>query len=1202
VNESQIFAAALRYAAPADRAAYLDAACAGDPRLRAGVEALLRAHATDPDFLERPAVPPAVTVDLPPGPGADGDRPSEVGGGENAGAVLAGRYKLLEAIGEGGMGTVWLAQQTEPVKRLVAVKLIKAGMDSKAVLARFEAERQALALMDHANIAKVFDAGATPDGRPFFVMELVKGRPITAYCDEAKLPPRQRLELFVPVCQAIQHAHQKGVIHRDIKPNNVLVALYDDRPVPKVIDFGVAKATGQQLTERTLHTGFGSVVGTPEYMSPEQASFNQLDVDTRSDVYSLGVVLYELLAGSPPFSRKDLERAGLLEILRVIREQEPQKPSSRLSTADGLPSLAAKRGTEPARLTRLVRGDLDWIVMKALEKDRVRRYETANGFAADVQRYLADEPVHARPPSAGYRLRKLVRRNRGAAAAAALVLLALVVGVAGTVWQAVRATGERDAKQHALDDLGQEQRKTAAALDQSRLMSADLAFDKGQLLGERGDTDLALLWMARTLALAPADAADLQAAARTGLGAWRRHVNTLRLALPHQNALTSLTILPDGTLVTATEEGPNNVTMMRRWNPTTGQAGDPLNVDNNGELDTPKYFLSPDGKHFLMSVNYDDGQALQSRDMVTGRALWETPRMKGRIFISVAFSPDSRTALIGMRVGTSDESLSSTGTARLHDLAAGTPLGPELSLDRPVFASAFRPDGKGFVTACGLWGNGTLKAEARFWNLDGTNWREPLELPCMAPGVDLSRDGTKLLTANWDRKARLWNLTTPGEPLVLQHEGPVVCALFHPNGQTILTGGFEGHVRYWDLAGRPIGQPMRHIGLVQDMKLSADGKSLLVGIRRANGTRLWDLADIGPTETPEPTFFPLAYSPDRRTILTLEDAQTVRLRDTATGQPVGRPLTHPRPVFLAGASSLPGIRHACSSDRRRAVTLDEKNVCRLWNTESGKVVKELRPFPELGVDQPTFYGAAFDPQSTIVAVGSFYGTGHTWNATTGELLKAFKHEPNGPCFGFAFTPDGRTMLSGGSDNSARFWDPATGVEQGTPLLQVTGVFAVAIGPDDKTAVTGGPADVSLWDVTTRQRRFLLSGHTAGINDVAFSPDGRLVASASLDGTARLWDVASGKPVGPTLRHPGSVARVAFGLDGRTLLTGTDDRTARSWPVPTPLTGSTEHLELWAQVVTGLELEPDGTARILDTEEWQQRQQRLTAASEAKPKP
>jgi eukaryotic-like serine/threonine-protein kinase len=441
-----LFLAASALLAPL-RPAYLGEVCGEDGQLRAAVERLLAAHdAPDGRIEPLPASPGlaatgSIAQDTRTSAGDDAprDETADHAPRPDAGTVIAGKYKLIEEIGEGGMGSVWMAQQTEPVRRTVAVKLIKAGMDSRAVLARFEAERQAIALMDHPNIAKVLDAGATPNGLPFFVMEMVKGVPITKFCDELKLDPRQRLELFVPVCLAIQHAHQKGIIHRDIKPSNVLIALYDEKAVPKVIDFGVAKAAGQPLTDKTLATGFGAVVGTPEYMSPEQASFNNQDIDTRSDVYALGVLLYELLAGSPPFSRTDLARAGLLEILRVVREVEPQRPSTKLSTADALPSLSASRGTEPKKLTRLLRGELDWIVMKALEKDRNRRYETANGFAADVQRYLLGEPVQAVPPSTGYRLKKFYRRNRGPVLAAGLLFVVLLLGIVGTTYGLVRA-------------------------------------------------------------------------------------------------------------------------------------------------------------------------------------------------------------------------------------------------------------------------------------------------------------------------------------------------------------------------------------------------------------------------------------------------------------------------------------------------------------------------------------------------------------------------------------------------------------------------------------------------------------------------------------------------------------------------------------------------------------------------------------------
>jgi serine/threonine protein kinase len=420
----ELFVQALELPDEAARQALLEQGCGSDHDLRQRLEVLLQAHDDPASVLNRPLAG-VLAVDLGatgPGSSLPPSQTDDAPSAEGAGTLLAGRYRLVEEIGAGGMGTVWLARQLEPVRRLVAVKLIKPGMDSRAVLASFEAERQALALMDHPNIARVLDAGAAPDGRPFFVMELVKGVPITRYCDEQHLKLRQRLELFVAICAAIQHAHHKGIIHRDIKPSNVLVTLCDDRPLVKVIDFGIAKATGQNLTEQTLHTGVGVLVGTPEYMSPEQAELNNQDIDTRSDVYSLGVLLYELLTGTTPFCSQELGPIGLLEMLRVIREQEPTRPSTRLSTADGLTARAGNRGTEPGKLPRLVRGELDWIVLKALEKDRSRRYETANGFALDVSRYLADEPVLACPPSTVYRLKKLndagIYYNLGVALAA----------------------------------------------------------------------------------------------------------------------------------------------------------------------------------------------------------------------------------------------------------------------------------------------------------------------------------------------------------------------------------------------------------------------------------------------------------------------------------------------------------------------------------------------------------------------------------------------------------------------------------------------------------------------------------------------------------------------------------------------------------------------------------------------------------------
>jgi serine/threonine protein kinase len=422
----ELFFAALEIEGSEARSAFLDRHC-GDSELRRRVEELLAGDAQGSGFLERPPAPPTLTVESP-------------SLSEHPGTVI-GPYTLREPLGEGGMGVVYVAEQTRPVRRKVALKIIKRGMDTKQVIARFEAERQALAMMDHPNIAKVLDGGTTDTGRLYFVMELVRGIPITEYCDREQLCIPERLELFVLVCRAVQHAHQKGVIHRDLKPSNVLATVIDGAPVPKVIDFGVAKATGASLTERTLYTAFHQLVGTPLYMSPEQADLAGVDVDTRSDIYSLGVLLYELLTGTTPIDQDTFRTAAFDELRRIIREQEPPKPSTRLSTLGATrATVSAHRKADARQLDRSVRGELDWIVMKALEKDRNRRYETANNFAADVMRYLTDRPVEACPPSTWYRLLKYARRNRAALTTATVLVTALVAGTAASIWQAVRAT------------------------------------------------------------------------------------------------------------------------------------------------------------------------------------------------------------------------------------------------------------------------------------------------------------------------------------------------------------------------------------------------------------------------------------------------------------------------------------------------------------------------------------------------------------------------------------------------------------------------------------------------------------------------------------------------------------------------------------------------------------------------------------------
>lgn len=468
-EEEVIFNAARQIAAAEARRLYLDQACAGDAALRGRIDSLLRVYDDTRSFLQSQhnGARPTVEASIEPGPG-----------------TIIGPYKLIEQLGEGGMGIVFRAEQIEPIQRQVALKIIKAGMDSRHVIARFEAERQALALMDHPNIAKVIEAGATNLGRPYFVMELIEGVPITRYCDERQLTPKERLELFIPVCQAVQHAHQKGIIHRDLKPSNVMISRRDDRPVPKIIDFGVAKATEQKLTEQTIFTAQGHVVGTLAYMSPEQAEPNQKDIDTRSDIYSLGVLLYELLTGTTPFGRARFREVAWAEMLRMLREEEPPKPSTRLSHTDELPSIAANRGVEPKRLRGLIRGDLDWIVMKSLEKDRSRRYATANGLARDIEHFLNEEPVEARPPARSYRFQKFIRRNRGTVVAISLVLIALVGGIIGTsigLWRA--AQGQKLAQEER--QIADRQRDRAERHYQRALAAVD------RLLTRVGETQLA---------------------------------------------------------------------------------------------------------------------------------------------------------------------------------------------------------------------------------------------------------------------------------------------------------------------------------------------------------------------------------------------------------------------------------------------------------------------------------------------------------------------------------------------------------------------------------------------------------------------------------------------------------------------------------------------------------------------------------------
>jgi WD40 repeat protein/serine/threonine protein kinase/tetratricopeptide (TPR) repeat protein len=1143
---NDLFLRAREIAAPEDRQRFLDEACAGNCDLRARVEGLLRAGAEAGSFLERPAEELGATGPFAPGP-QDERFPASP---EGPGSVI-GPYKLLEPIGEGGMGTVWMADQTEPIQRRVAVKVVKEGMDSKQVLARFEAERQALALMDHPNIAKVLDAGKTPSGRPYFVMELVKGKPITAYCDEKRLGVRERLALFGDVCRAVQHAHQKGIIHRDLKPSNVLVAPYDGKPVVKVIDFGVAKATGQRLTDKTLFTGFGALVGTPEYMSPEQAEVNNQDIDTRSDIYALGVLLYELLTGSTPLTRKRLKEAALLEVLRVIREEEPPRPSTRLSESkDSLPSISAQRHTEPAKLTKLVRGELDWIVMKALEKDRTRRYETANGFAMDVQRYLADEPVQACPPSVGYRLRKFSRRNRGLLTAATLVLFALVLGTIISLWQAIRATEATNAEREVrrgldralkaeTNALGKATASATLAQQHSQAMQitlSDMYTTQGLIAADRREPAQAALWFANAARITGADEARTQAN-RIRAEVWGRLAPQPVAAVSHPAEwLASMAFHPGGRyLLThghdlARGEGECQVWDLKRqaaWPvPGAPKAISAADWDWTGER---LAFGSPAGA--VAVIRFPGGEPLQRFALV------------GRVH-RLLFSPDGRyLAVAAGRV------------ARVWDCKQGsfvTPLLPHPALlttlafhpdgrllatgcqdhrcrvfpvpaegDRPLFdpvphlqdvlttmgekpvPPAFVDQGRGLLTFTGA---AVFRRDPTTGKVQGTvGDNSPTRLFTVSP------DGAFLFRGGFG-PGRIWSVprgAAYGAPITPRLRS-VLSATFSPDCWLLATGSGDRCARLWSLAeGKLVGSPLSHPTSVVGVAFSPDGRHLATA-QRYGLIRVWRLPPGSSSDVRVPIRVPsfARLSADGRYVIPsgysrgAGSVMPTRVYEAATGRPAG-PWLAPG-GRLVDASLAPDGRHAIT-----AVSLAAQGMWRgrlaFWDWHEGKPAAEA-------LDLPSYPRKLdYSPDGRLVAVLCVGGELLLVDARTGKLARRWHaHDPapsndsyvnNGAV---RFSPDGnRVVTYGTKSNSARFWVPASGA-----------------------------------------LRFELP-HRGKCHDVRYSADGRLVATASYDGTACVWDAATGRRL-RELRHPDCVFTVEFNADGTRLLTACRDGMARLW--------------------------------------------------------
>jgi WD40 repeat protein len=1113
-----IFCEALDKDSPQEQALYLDQACRDRPDLRARVEALLHANMQAGGFLAEPPSQHVATVDE-----AFRERPGTV----------IGPYKLLEQIGEGGFGVVFMAEQQQPIRRKVALKVVKPGMDTKQVIARFEVERQALALMEHPNIAKVYDAGTTdqksedrshkirdteelrnphltadlsPIGRPFFVMELVKGLPITDYCDQNRLTPRERLELFLHVCNAMQHAHQKGIIHRDLKPSNILVTHHDGVPIPKVIDFGIAKAMGQQLTDKTLFTNFAQLLGTPLYMSPEQAELSGLDVDTRSDIYSLGALLYELLTGTTPFGKERLKEIGYDEIRRIIREEEPPKPSTRISTlGQAAPTISTHRKSDARRLSQLCRGELDWIVMKALEKDRNRRYESASALASDVQRYLNDEPVQACPPSTAYRLRKFSRRHRRVFATLALTGVFLVVAIGILLASNLRISR----KQLEIDRVNED------LVNANEFLKSTLYFHRIAL----AERELATYHSARAEELLEQCSADHRGWEWHYL---KRRIHEEPLVLTgHTFGVSGVAFIPNGqVLASSSWDG-----TVRLWEPATGKF---VRVFS-GKL--PGFFsvaISANGQ-FLAAANWDG--TITVWDLVASQE--HILRGNANRANAVAFSPDSRY-------------LAWTGTDRtatIWDLVNDKRKLVLSDHDDDVKAVAYNPEGTQLAT-------GSDDRMVRIW--DTRTGQLLLTLPGHQGavfGVAFSPNGQLLASVGKDRAVRVWNATT-GDPIwVLRgHTGYIPAVAFSPDGTRLASGGEDTTVRLWDLAtGREVITLRDHKGTINSLAFSPDGRRLASAAygNLDNTVKIWNATPAEYTG-PDPVRILsghsqdvscLAFSHDGTLLATGSPDRTVKVRNAASGELI-------RVFRNRQVQEINGI--AFSPDGSNLAATCENGIVAVWNLQSGQEAwGGVRRVSDHDLGK-----IAYSPDGKSVIIADNGKLVQILNAATGEKQKTL-HGNIGAVTAVSYRADGRQLAGISMMQQVLVWDTKTW------RLQVlrgheSSLNSLAYRPDGQfLASAGDDGEVILWDTTGEQevklaRRF--RAHHDVITSVVFSPNCRFLATGSQDGTVKIWDATTNRLLRLIRSNQGQVGALAFHPDGHTLASGGEDGSVNIWEV------------------------------------------------------